>query len=322
MKYRFLFATALLACVLSSTAFGQQKPRKLAPGVLTTIPRSALTEETYSGPLPIVELVSLKTQLDWTPSFTEKSATLWERSKLVVLRRPIWNIEFSFKPLRMVRVDVPQPSGVMKNKLVWYMVYRIRYVGADLDPAPREDRFGNVTYPSTVEGVSGGIRFFPKFTLESKEFKKSYLDRVIPAALGPIAAREKVGKKLYNSITVTSVALQQSSANEDNSIWGVVTWEDVDPRIDFFSVYIKGLTNAYKFADPAGAYNVGDPAGKGRTFTHKHLQLNFWRPGDTIAEHEREIRYGVPIRSDDAEQEKILGVYGLKQRLDHLWIYR
>lgn len=321
MNYRFLFAAAVLACMFSSSAFGQQKPRKLAPGVLTTIPPEPLTEETFSGPRPIVELVSVN-GLDWTPAFTEKSDTLLEKSKIVVLRRPVWNLEFSFKPLRMVRVDVPQPSGVMKEKLIWYMVYRIRYLGSDLEPAAREDRFGNVTYPSTTPGISDGIRFFPKFTLESKEFDKQYLDRVIPAAMGPIARREKVGKPLYNSITVTSVAMKESTDSVDNSVWGVVTWEDVDPRIDFFSVYVKGLTNAYKFEDPAGAYKPGDPPGAGRTFQHKHLQLNFWRPGDTVAEHEGEIRFGTPIRLDEAEQQKILDIYGLERRLDHLWIYR
>ena len=37
---------------------------------------------------------------------------------------------------------------------------------------------------------------------------------------------------------------------------------DVDPRTDHFSVYIQGLTNAYKFLDPEGAFKSGDPPGK------------------------------------------------------------
>ncbi len=321
MKYRLAVALVLVAAFSATTAAAQQNRRRLAPGVLTTIPSSPLTEETFSGPNPIVELVSLQS-LDWSPNFAAKSDTLWEQSKKVILRRPIWNLEFSFKPLRMVHVDVPQRSGVMKNKLIWYMVYRIRYLGKDQSPTPQKDSFGNVTFPSTTPGINDAIRFFPRFTLESREYDKKYLDRIVPAALAPIRARERVGKRIYNSINISSVAMQPTTPEQDNSVWGVVTWEDLDPRIDFFSIYIKGLTNAYKFEDPTGAYQKGDPAGTGRTFVHKHLLLNFSRPGDTIAENEREIHYGVPIKSDPAEQAKMLKLYGLPQRLDHLWIYR
>ena len=54
----------------------------------------------------------------------------------------------------------------------------------------------------------------------------------------------------------------------------------------------------------------------------KTLQLNFWRPGDVVYEHEEEIRYGVPAVSDPAEQAKILTKYGITERVDHLWVYR
>ena len=30
------------------------------------------------------------------------------------------------------------------------------------------------------------------------------------------------------------------------TLWGVATWEDIDPRIVRFSVYVFGLTNAYR----------------------------------------------------------------------------
>ena len=105
-------------------------------------------------------------------------------------------------------------------------------------------------------------------------------------------------------------------------MWGVVTWEDVDPRIDFFSVYIRGLTNAFEFVDPPGAYRAGQPPGSGRLFTYKTLQLNFWRPGDSVLEHEGEIRYGVPVDTDPNAQAYVLDAFGLTERLDHLWIYR
>ena len=51
-------------------------------------------------------------------------------AKEVILRREVYCFEFSFKPLRQIYIDVPQPNGLLKRKLVWYMVYRIRYGAA------------------------------------------------------------------------------------------------------------------------------------------------------------------------------------------------
>jgi hypothetical protein len=109
---------------------------------------------------------------------------------------------------------------------------------------------------------------------------------------------------------------------EHPGIWGYVTWTDIDPRIDFFSIYVQGLTNSYQFEDEQGALGPGDPPLEGRTFSSKTLQLNFWRPGDSVFLHEGELRYGVPIDVDAARQAEILEQYGLKQRLDYLWVYR
>jgi hypothetical protein len=108
----------------------------------------------------------------------------------------------------------------------------------------------------------------------------------------------------------------------DHSVWGFATWEDIDSRIDFFSIYVGGLTNAFRFVDVPGAFKVGDPPLKGREFADKTLQLNFWRPGDNRYEHEKELRFGVPIESDPAKQRAILEKYGIPRRLDYLWVYR
>jgi hypothetical protein len=105
-----------------------------------------------------------------------------------------------------------------------------------------------------------------------------------------------------------------------HSVWGVVTWVDVEPRIDYYKVFVQGLTNAYKYED--GAYNKGDQPGSGRKFTKKTLQLNFWRPGDTIDPHEEEIRYGCRIDADPATQQSIFGEYGVDKPLDYIWVYR
>ncbi|HIN94636.1 MAG TPA: hypothetical protein EYN03_03240 [Planctomycetes bacterium] len=165
-------------------------------------------------------------------------------------------------------------------------------------------------------------RFFPHFVLRSHDLKKEYLDRVIPSAVAPITAREQVGSQLLNSVHMSATKIMISDGRIDRGVWGIATWEDVDPRTDHFSVYIQGLTNAYKFLDPEGAFQAGDPPGKGRQFSFKTLQLNFWRPGDSVLEHESEVRYGIPIMRNETEQQEVFQRYGVDKRLDYRWIYR
>ena len=73
---------------------------------------------------------------------------------------------------------------------------------------------------------------------------------------------------------------------------------DVDLRIDFFSVFVHGLTNAYRWEDPAAGVKPGDKIGKGRKFKYKELQLNFWRPGDEFHANDQDFYYGIPGQVD------------------------
>jgi hypothetical protein len=235
----------------------------------------------------------------------------------------------------MVEVDIPQPTGKMQRKLIWYLVYRVSNRGRAIDVKWYREESGQLsgkaepgTYSADrykeIRFREPGPRFLPHFVLESLEYKKAYMDRIIPAAQKLIQARENPGAniKLHNSIEMSQIRIPLSDERIERGIWGVVTWEDVDPRIDFFSIYVRGLTNAFKFVDPPGAYKAGQPPGSGREFTHKTLQLNFWRPGDSVLEHEEEVRYGIPVDPDPNLQNYVLGMYGLSERLDHLWVYR
>jgi len=354
-----VFALGVGFCALPASA--QEQPRrKLAPGILTVIPPDPEENETWHGPLPLVEVPVNIADLDYQPNIEAKSATVFERAKGVTLRRGIWNLEFAFKPMRMIHVDVPQANGKMQRKLIWYMVYRVKNKGGHFQVTEEKtlvaDAIPHSTFKMTpvtelTEGKLGPdgaivkddmgnpvlqpvkIRFMPHFVLQSKEYDKEYLDRIIPAALAPIKAREFPGDKdvkLYDSISISSVDIPLSEERIDKSVWGVVTWEQIDPRIDYFTVYIQGLTNAFKFQDPPGAFKKGSPPGTGRKFTTKTLQLNFWRPGDTVEENEEEIRYGVRLDGDsDLEkgfyselQKRVLAEHGIEKPLDSLWIYR
>ena len=108
----------------------------------------------------------------------------------------------------------------------------------------------------------------------------------------PIQQRELPRGELLNSVEMAKQDLHVEAGRTQRGVWGVAMWEDVDPQIDFFSVYVGGLTNAYQWTDPPGAFKLGDRPGKGRKFTRKTLQLNFWRPGDDIGPE----RAGNPLR--------------------------
>jgi hypothetical protein len=310
------------------------KTRALAEGVLTIIPPSPEEEEMFSGPRPLIEVPASIPGLEYTPNYESKSTTVFDRAQATILRRTIWNLEFAFKPLRMIEVEVPRPDGRLERKLIWYMVYRVKNNGQHWKPKEVKEVVSDIEHTTytkeltnevEVFGRTGtSLRFFPKFVLQSREQDVQYLDKVIPAALEPIRRREFPGidQQLYDSLTISEVPIELSDATRDRSVWGVVTFEDVDPRMDYFSLYVQGLTNAYKYEDPDGAFKAGDPPGTGRRLLHKTLQLNFWRPGDTVNQREDEIRFGVRLEADPAEQERILKLYGLDERLDYLWVYR
>ena len=287
---------------------------QFARGVLTTIAPDIEKKDA----VVVHDIIELRAdvKLQREPLIDTKSRTLYEMAKEVPFRRDVWCLELSFKPLRMLSVDVPQPSGQMQRKLVWYMVYRVRNTGAGLSPEKQADG----TFVSAKKATDA-IRFYPQFVLTSqdrnrsgKRIRKSYLDRIVPAALQAIERREMPKGKLLNSVQMTEHLLAAETGRAMGGLWGVAIWEDVDPQIDFFSVYVSGLTNAYDWQDSAEGFQVGDPVGKGRKFIRKQLQLNFWRPGDSYAEDEREIRYGVaPGKAD---------FYGTGEGVASRWIYR
>ncbi|MHB8899595.1 MAG: hypothetical protein ACYC6Y_12685 [Thermoguttaceae bacterium] len=211
-------------------------------------------------------------------------------TKDVRFRRDVWYLHFSFKPIRMVWVDVPQADGHMERRLVWYLLYSVTNRGETLTSAQQPDKTFQVTMTQKP------VHFIPEFLLraEDPEIDREYAESVVPLALPLIEARERVGQPLYNTVTMPKQEIAVGKTR-----WGVATWENIDPRVDFFSVFVKGLTNAYRWKDQPQGYRAGqDPLAKGRTFVRKTLKLNFWRPGDEYDETESEIRYGIPGQVD------------------------
>jgi len=337
--------TAILVFSLTAPLFAQpgatpaakpapRKARVLAPGVITRIPVMPEKKETFTGPVELHEVTSIP-GIAFSPNHNALTSTAAVKAKSVVLRRTIWTLEIAFKPLRMVRVNVPQPSGLVEKKLVWYLVYKVVNRGGHLQPVTRVDTTTGLekVAPEPTNNLSGGVfgsevRFFPHFVLEGNVLRPdanknnaekatydhvAYLDRLLPAALPLIRKREDIGAPLHDSVSISRVPVPLSEKNLERPVWGVVTWEDVDPRMDYISIFVRGLTNAFQVQRAAdGSYK----------YNHKVLQLNFWRPGDAVFEHEREVVFGVPSVSDPTQQRRINKMFGLTDRLDFRWLYR
>ena len=109
--------------------------------------------------------------------------------------------------------------------------------------------------------------------------------------LPAIRAREDKNREF-----LTSEQMPQKELRVGETVWGVATWQDVDPNNVWFSVYVEGLTNAYKFADDPAKYAAyqGHRNGLFREIRTKVLKLNFWRPGDEFTVKESQVRTGVP----------------------------
>ncbi len=290
-----------------------------APGVVTVIPPAPDPKETFEGPLTLDGLLDSYPEINWSgadfpdngPHYDPRSRTLAEMAKQVILRREIYSFEFSFKPLRQIYIDVPRADGRMQRKLIWYMVYRVRYRGGDLRPAA--DEIGGLPIYSRIESVSYQSRkFFPMLKIRDHVTSKEFVDRVLPTAKSRIAIRERITAPLHNTVEISRINIPYSSDDAAPGVWGLATWEDVDPELDFFSVSVFGLTNAFE----------QDGIASDSPYRRKALELNFYRPGDTMNQTDDLIRFGVPAYRDEKELKKILTQYGLEQRLDYQWVFR
>jgi hypothetical protein len=227
-------------------------------------------------------------------------------AKDVIFRRDVYNLKFEYKPLRMVWVDLPQKTGKLQRKPIYYVVYSVTNVPL-ADQKSKPPRYGwmlpkldeNEKHKLVIQYKDRPIKFVPEFLLESPEYHKAYTDRYIPLAMQAIRAREDrrppVWSKKDKTIKRKPLRSSVEMATEikvGETLWGVATWEEVDPRIDRFYIYVQGLTNAYRFKDDPKKFKPGAPRSAYRKTLLKTLKLNFWRPGDEFYPEESEIRRG------------------------------
>ena len=331
-----LLGVSLLAFLFSGSLRAQNP---LGPGVLTTVPPDINYEDTFTRQAA-VELLTGKTDESTTGS------VLFDRSHWaddIRFSRDIWCLEFQYKPMRTIWVDIPTEKGI-ERKLVLYMVYAVTNAGeksalrSSIDrkiefpehktmeitactcqycQGPESTTTIQVNAPLTLRNQTGSfkpepfempIQFAPQFFLASNRILEStktsvdpktgdiatnvqrtaavFHDQILPLAIGAITKRERPDKPFESTVSIAGKTIQPNE-----TVWGVATWIDVDPRINFFSVYVSGLTNAYQWEK--GSYQKGDPLGSGRELFRKVLKLNFSRPGDEFDMNERQFRIGI-----------------------------
>lgn len=288
-----LLAAAVLACVAGGggAAAVPDGFRSLAPGVLTVIPPDTSADDTMQRG-DILEITLGRADRQWTPKRDPISGTLVERAKERIYPRDVWCLEFAYKPPRYIDVDVPGADLKMRRKRVWYLLYRVRNVGGR-----RSVTAGNDPDTRVKETFEKPIRFLPHFVLESVEglstpegelSYRGYLDRVVPSAVEPIRSREGLEGRLYDSASMVETEIAPGEER-----WGVAVWEDVDPRIDYFSIFVRGLTNSIRWRLNENArFSPDDPPGVGTDHALESLRLDFWRTGDEHRAAEEEVSIG------------------------------
>ncbi len=417
----FLSFVAILSSLTVSIVTAQEDaPKRLAPGVMRTIrPFINYSETNQWAEIP--ELVA---------EAADENDDSFDWAKNLYFSKEIWCLEFSFKPVRFAKVDIPNVKGEMDRKTVWYMVYSVTNTGkrvgcgvaqpaddktdimvrdgdprtAPLTPMTVVQRANNLdgvyvineidylkgtsqkmelkeeekgeTKDFTLQPLGepvaidltpdedgrkpGTVRFSPRFILVSRNIigeleytrdengfyvsrqgdkkegdgdKKDgdgdsakgvspapaasseensifydevlrsgnryyrqegvWNDQFLPLALAQIGAIEDPNQRFENSVTI---AAKEIAPGE--TVWGIATWTDVDPRINDFTVYVSGLTNALRWTDDDEAFKTDNVPMTGRTIIRKVLKLNFYRPGDEEVDEENKVYFGLPGRKD------------------------
>jgi len=313
--------------------------RELAPGVLTVIPPSSPADMSAENVFRQQEFfeVTLGQAPQWEPHEAAVSRTLLGQATArreggnsttfgYPFQHEVWCLEFAYKPPRQIDIDVPVAGGRMQRTRIWYLVYRVRNIGGlrakvevgngeelqklieagTFEPENLADSGTQLTEP-----FEEPVRFLPHFVLQSYESVlpreglaayRGYLDRVIPGAAEAIQDREDPARKLHDTVSISESPLQPGEER-----WGVAVWDGVDPRIDLFTIFVKGLTNRFASkvassddlsdsqkqpSDQPEHQGIAQVLTDGDRFALESLRLDFWRPGDDVDGRPMEMMVG------------------------------
>jgi hypothetical protein len=242
-----LSARACAAAAVPALAFGQDGAAKAQePGQ-------------FPGPPP-VEPVTLLPTLPTVPVRRGAPAYNVQMVDASLLPRDnpkIWVLDFAFKQLRMIDVEVPGKG----RRQVHYLYYRVtNHTGK-----PRE--------------------FVPHFVLMT-DTRKRYEESVLPKAVELIRAREDYSIPLLGATDIDGVIPPSTKTGVDDAVFGAAVWDGVDPNADRLSIYVRGLSDGFQ--------EVPAPDGGKPTVKYKTLRIDLIRRGDAFHLNEKEIELADP----------------------------
>jgi len=233
----------------------KQDPQEQQPAAKNDNPNLPKLLENLPKPDPIAD-VPLGPTLPTHPIQRSVPGPSWipvDAAALPLDRKGIWILEFTYKPVRMIDVDIPGKG----RRRVHYLYYR-------------------------VVNRSGKPRMFvPQFTLVTDEGKR-YEDVVLPQAVKNIQAREDPTKELLGAVSIMGMIPPSTKEGVDDAVYGVAVWDTVDFKADAFKVFVRGLSDGFQVVTP--------PDGSKPYTRYKAVRLDFTRPGDERQPNEREIR--------------------------------
>ena len=286
------------------------KVKPLAEGVLKVIPTVLNHRDSFSTPMEMPDLQPHEYKLN----YGAQSESLLDSTRQVIFYRDVWEYEFSFTGLRQKAISLQYPDGTIQRKNIWYLVWRCRDFGKSLSYDQEADGFEHTKQVlKEDEPLTEPKKFVPSFTLEGyvkPDFDSQYTAvryrDINSASLAKfIQSIEDPHQKLLTKYEMSEAEIPLAQSENDEGVWGVAIWEDVDPRIDYVSVYVNGMTNAYRIVNDNG--NI--------SFKYKTLQLNFWRAGDDVGQDRDDVDYGIPLVDRPEEQVEICRFYELPNPL-------
>ena len=244
------------------------------------------------------------------------SRTLYGMAEGVKFRRDVSCLEFAFKPLRMIHVDVPGPDGKLERKLVWYMVYSVRNTGETMKPDEQE---GGVFTDRRRQGRAGAIHSQLRARVARSDGRRPADPKVVSRSRDPGRLRRDPSPRGSRSHALEQHPNGRADSRARRRPRGQprVGRGHLDRRrsADRFLFGLRRRAHErLSLGRPGRGVQGRRPARHRPQFTRKTLQLNFWRPGDEHLQDEKEIRFGVARGKGD--------LYDVSEGVAYRWVYR
>lgn len=253
-------STRIVALVVLGLGLAASHLRAQDSEPAPTAPAQAPAAGALPGP-PEIPQVQLGPVLPTTPvrrGGLGPTGTLVDASVLPRDKEGIWVLDFAFRPIRLVTVEIPGKG----RRLVHYLYYQV------------------------INNTGAPRMFVPQFTLVTDTGKR-YEDAVIPQAVENVTNREDPTRTTLGAVDIVGVIPPNGKKEGiDDAVYGVAVWEGVDPVADRFSIFVRGLSDGYQVVTPPGSDQ--------EQTLHKTLRIDFIRLGDEFNLKEREIRLAEP----------------------------